>query len=68
MELYDRKGNLYKVMDVLRAGSVGKEILPLDFTMENVQKSHKTQIVLDNVKLDQAIPDTEFSHRAMQRR
>jgi len=68
MELYDKKGNLYKVMDVLRAGAVGKEILPLDFTMENVQKNHKTQIVLDNVKLEQAIPDTEFTHRAMQRR
>jgi outer membrane lipoprotein-sorting protein len=68
IELYDKKGTLYKVMDVLRTGSVGKEILPLDFTMENVQKNHKTEIVLDNVKLDQAIPDTEFTHRAMQRR
>jgi outer membrane lipoprotein-sorting protein len=68
VELYDKKGNLYKVMDVLRAGSVGKEILPLDFTMENVQKNHKTRIILNNVKLDQTIPDSEFTQRAMERR
>lgn len=68
MELYDKKGKLYKVMNVLRAGLVEDRILILDFTMENVQKSHKTQIVLDDVKLNQTIADSEFTHRAIQRR
>jgi outer membrane lipoprotein-sorting protein len=68
MELYDKKGKLYKIMDVARSGPVGDKILILDFSMENVKKKHKTQIVLDNVKLDQTIPDSVFTHRAIQRR
>jgi outer membrane lipoprotein-sorting protein len=67
MELYDKKGALYKVMDVLRAGPVGKEVFPLHFTMEDVQKNHKTEITLDKVVLDQAIPDSEFTQRAIER-
>jgi len=68
MELYDKKGKLYKVMEVARTGPVGDQTLILDFTMENVQKNHKTRIVLDNVKLNQDIPDSEFTKRAITRR
>jgi len=67
MELYDKKGKLYKVMDVARTGPVGDQTLILDFTMEDVQKSHKTRIVLDNVKLNQDIPDSQFTQRAIVR-
>lgn len=68
VDFYDKKGKLYKVMKVLRTGPVGEEILPLDFTMENVQKQHKTEIVLDKIELNQDIPDRVFTHRAIQRR
>ena len=67
VEFYDKKGKLYKIMKVLRTGPVGKEILPLHFSMENVQKNHKTEISLDKIDLDQEIPDNEFTHRAIQR-
>jgi Outer membrane lipoprotein-sorting protein len=67
VEFYDKKGKLYKVMEVLRAGPVGDEILPLHFSMEDVQKSHKTQIILDKIQLGQEIPDEEFTQRAIQR-
>ena len=66
-EFYDKKGRLYKVMKVLRTGPVGDEILPLHFSMENVQKNHKTEISLDKIELDQEISDKEFTHRAIQR-
>jgi len=68
IEFYDKKGKLYKIMEVLRIGPVGDDVLPLDFTMENVQKNHKTEILLDKVELNQDIPDKEFTHRAIQRR
>ena len=68
MELYSKKGKLFKIMEVARTGPVDGKTLILDFTMENIQKKHKTQIVLDNVKLDQTIPDSAFTHRAIQRR
>jgi len=67
VEFYDKKGRLLKTMKVNRTGLVGKEVLPLDFTMENVQKKHKTEIVSNEVKVDQDIPDKEFTKRAIQR-
>jgi outer membrane lipoprotein-sorting protein len=67
VEFYDKKGRLFKVMKVLRTGPVGDEILPLHFSMENVQKNHKTEISLDKMELDQEISDKEFTHRAIQR-
>jgi len=69
MELFSKKdcNTLHKVMNVLRVGPVGKELLPLHFTMEDVRKNHKTEIVLDRVLLDQEIPESEFTHRAIQR-
>jgi len=67
VEFYDKKGRLFKVMKVLRTGPVGDEILPLHFSMENVQKIHKTEISLDKMELDQEISDKEFTHRAIQR-
>lgn len=67
VEFYDKKGRLYKVMKVLRTGPVGEVILPLHFSMENVQTNHKTEISLDKINLDQEISDDEFTHRAIQR-
>lgn len=67
VEFYDKKGGLYKIMEVLRAGPVGDEVLPLHFTMQDVRKEHKTEIILDNVQINQNIPDDEFTHRAIQR-
>ncbi len=67
VEFYDKKGKLFKVMKVLKAGKVGDQILALDFTMENVQKKHKTEIRLDNIKLNQDISDSEFTQRAIRR-
>lgn len=68
MDLYDKKGTLYKVMEVQRSGPVEDKTLILQFTMENVQKGTKTEILLQDVKLNQEIPDSEFTHRAIQRR
>jgi outer membrane lipoprotein-sorting protein len=67
VEFADKKGRPYKVMNVLRTGPVGDEILPLHFSMENLQKSHKTEISLEKIEIDQEIPDKEFTHRAIQR-
>ena len=67
VDFYDKKGRLYKVMKVLRTGPVGEQILPLHFSMEDIQKSHKTEISLDKIDLDQEISDNEFTHRAIQR-
>jgi outer membrane lipoprotein-sorting protein len=63
----DKKGRPYKIMNVLRTGPVGEDILPLHFSMENVQKNHKTELSLEKIEIDQEISDNEFTHRAIQR-
>jgi outer membrane lipoprotein-sorting protein len=63
----DKKGRPYKIMNVLRTGPVGEDILPLHFSMENVQKNHKTELSLEKIEIDQEISDKEFTHRAIQR-
>ncbi len=68
VDYYDKKGKHFKIMEVVRVGPVGEAILPLHFTMENVKKNHKTEIILEEVKLDQDIPDKEFTKRTIQRR
>jgi hypothetical protein len=67
VEFDDKKGTPYKVMKVLRTGPVGEDILPLHFSMENVQKNHKTELSLDKIEIDQEISDKEFTHQAIQR-
>jgi hypothetical protein len=54
-------------MNVLRTGPVGEDILPLHFSMENLQKNRKTELSLDKIEIDQEISDKEFTHRAIQR-
>jgi outer membrane lipoprotein-sorting protein len=67
VEFEDKKGQPYKVMKVLLTGPVGDDILPLRFTMENVQKNHKTKLSLDKIEIGHDISDSEFTHRAIQR-
>jgi hypothetical protein len=67
VEFFDKNGRPYKVMQVLRTGPVGAETLPLHLAMENVQKNHKTEILIDKIEVGQEISDEEFTHRAVQR-
>ena len=69
MEFYPKKecASLCKLMHVLKVGPIGNQIFPLHFSMEDLKKNHKTEITLDRVLLDQEIPESEFTHRAIQR-
>lgn len=67
VEFFDKNGRPYKVMQVLRTGPVGDETLPLHLSMENVQKHHKTEIIIDKIEVGREISDEEFTHRAIQR-
>ncbi len=67
VDFYNKKGKHFKHMKSLRIAPVGEEMLPTHISMENIQKKHKTEIILSNIKLDQDIPDEEFTKRAIQR-
>jgi len=67
VEFYNKSNKLFKKLKILKTGPVGDDILPLHFLMENVIKDHKTEIVLDEILLKQDIPESAFTHRAMER-
>jgi outer membrane lipoprotein-sorting protein len=66
VEFYDKKSKLLKVMTVQKIESVGGEILPLHFTMENVQKGSKTELSIDSIQLNQGIQDSEFGSKPLE--
>ncbi len=67
IEFYDKNKALLKVMTVQKTGPVGNLILPLQFTMDAVQKNHKTEITIDSIELKADIPDSEFTQQRIQR-
>lgn len=67
IEFYDKNKELIKLLDVKRIGPVGDTVLPLHFLMEDVQKKHKTEFILDTIELNQDIPDSEFTQQRIQR-
>lgn len=67
VEFYNKNNKLFKKMDILKTGPVGENIMPLHFVMENVKKNHKTEIVIDEILLNQDLPESAFTRRAMER-
>jgi len=67
IEFYDKNKALMKVMTVQKIGPVGEMVLPLHFTMDAVQKDHKTEIIVDSMQFNADIPDSEFTQQRIQR-
>ncbi len=67
MELYDNAGKLWKVLEQ-ESKKVGKYWIPYKMTMKNVKKGSYTVIELEQIKVDQNLPDKIFSKRFLKRR
>ena len=66
-EFYDNEGRLLKILDVAEVKRIAEIDLPVDFSMTNVQKNHKTVIKIDDFQVDLDIPDTTFEKRQLKR-
>jgi len=67
MDFYDEDGELLKALTINKIEKVGGYWVITDELMHNVQKNHKTQILISNMKVDQGLSDSKFSQRAMKK-
>ena len=67
IEFYDKKGALLKHLTVQEKKDFDGVWLLTRFTMENVQKNHKTIIEMGEIDFDTDIPDSKFTKRNMMR-
>ena len=66
-EFYDNEGRLLKILDVAEVKRIAEIDLPVDFSMTNVQKNHKTVIKIDDFQVALDIPDSTFEKRQLKR-
>jgi hypothetical protein len=67
IEFYDKATALIKKLDSVKIGHVGDTVLPMHFIMDDIQKNHKTELILDTIDLNQDILDSEFTQQRIQR-
>lgn len=67
MDYYDEDGELLKTLTINKIQKVGKYWVITDETMHNIQKNHKTNILISNMKVDQGLSDSKFTQRAMRK-
>lgn len=61
MEMYDKSGDLVKVMQVLDLQQISGYWTPLEAIMENVQTGHKTKISVKKIVFDEGVDKRVFS-------
>ena len=66
-EFYDEDGELLKVLKIKKFEKISGFLVITNSEMENVQKNHRTTMVLDNIKINTGIPASKFTERMMMR-
>jgi len=66
-EFYDEDEDLLKVLKIKKFEEISGFLLITNSEMENVQKNHRTTMVLDNIEINTNIPASKFSERMMTR-
>lgn len=66
-EFYDEDEDLLKVLSIKEFKKISGFLVITNSVMKNVQKNHKTSMVLSNVKVNTGISDSKFTERMMMR-
>ena len=66
-EFYDEDEDLLKILKIKKFEEISGFLVITNSEMENVQKNHKTTMVLDNVEINTGISTSKFSERMMMR-
>ncbi|NOX46277.1 MAG: outer membrane lipoprotein-sorting protein [Chlorobi bacterium] len=66
-EFYDEDGELLKILKIKKFVEISGFLVITSSEMENVQKNHRTTMILDNVEINTGIPASKFSERMMMR-
>ncbi|MBQ9239571.1 MAG: outer membrane lipoprotein-sorting protein [Treponema sp.] len=60
-EMYDKKGNLIKVLTVEKLENISGYDIPTVDVLKNVQTGHATRLVISKIVVDKPIPDRVFT-------
>ncbi len=66
-EFYDEDGDLLKILTIKKVQKIKGYWVITNSEMKNVQKNHKTSMVLSNIQIDTGVPDNKFTQRTMMR-
>ena len=66
-EFYDEDEDLLKILKIKKFEEISGFLVITSSEMENVQKNHRTTMILDNVQINTNIPSSKFSERMMMR-
>jgi outer membrane lipoprotein-sorting protein len=66
-EFYDEDGELLKILKIKKFVEISGFLVITSSEMENVQKNHRTTMILDHVEINTGIPASKFSERMMMR-
>ena len=64
---YDEDGELLKTLSVKKYENIDGFLVVVHSEMHNLQRYHKTIMILENIKLNQKLPDNKFTERMMTR-
>ena len=64
-EFYDDRDKLLKVLNSKKFENISGFWTILETEMHNVQKDHRTQMLFDEVKINNGIPESKFTERTM---
>jgi len=56
-----------KILKIKKFEEISGLLVITNSEMENVQKNHRTTMVLDNIEINTSIPSSKFSERMMMR-
>jgi hypothetical protein len=66
-EFYDEDEDLLKILSIKKYEEISGLLIVTNSEMKNVQKNHKTSMVLSNVKINTGISVSKFTERMMMR-
>ncbi|MEA3496949.1 MAG: outer membrane lipoprotein-sorting protein [Bacteroidota bacterium] len=66
-EFYDEDDDLLKILSIKKYEEISGLWIITNSEMKNVQKNHKTSMVLSNVQINTGIPSSKFTERIMMR-
>jgi len=66
-EFYDEDEELLKILKIKKFEEISGFLVITSSEMENVQKNHRTTMILNNIEINSGISDSKFSERMMMR-
>ena len=66
-EFFDEDEELLKILHIKKSEEISGFLIITNSEMQNVQKNHKTKMILSDININTGIPDSKFTERMMTR-